>query len=421
VPSGMINLHIGMRDIEHYTLSNGIRIVHNRITTTKIVHCGIMLNIGSRDENPQNQGIAHFWEHMAFKGTRKRKAYHILNRLDSLGGELNAFTDKEKISFYASLRDVYFEKAVDLLTDITFDSIFPENQIERERNVILEEMAMYLDDPEDSLHDEFDNVIFTNHPLGMNILGTQKTVKSFRRSDFRNFINDNLDTSRIVFSSVGNIPMEEVIRLAEKYMGHLPRKTASKKRKKFTKYKPKEVVMHRNVSQSRCAIGRPAYALSDERRSAFFMLVNILGGSGMNSRLNWALREKHGYVYSIGSHYFPFSDTGLFMISFGTEPKQMSKSIQLINQELHKLRNEPLGVKQMNAAREQLFGHLAMTEENNLSFMMMMGRSMLDIGKILPIEQTYDRIRNTSPQMLLTLANDIFDESQFSFLRMEPK
>ncbi|HCR54965.1 MAG TPA: hypothetical protein DIW27_11145 [Cytophagales bacterium] len=151
------------------------------------------------------------------------------------------------------------------------------------------------------------------------------------------------------------------------------------------------------------------------------MLVNILGGSGMNSRLNWALREKHGYVYSIGSHYFPFSDTGLFMISFGTEPKQMSKSIQLINQELHKLRNEPLGVKQMNAAREQLFGHLAMTEENNLSFMMMMGRSMLDIGKILPIEQTYDRIRNTSPQMLLTLANDIFDESQFSFLRMEPK
>ena len=142
-----------MREIEHYTLSNGIRVVHNRITTTKIVHCGIMLNIGSRDENPANQGIAHFWEHVAFKGTKKRNAYHILNRLDSLGGELNAFTDKEKILFYASLRDVYFEKAVDLLTDITFDSVFPENQIERERNVILEEMAMYLDDPEDSLHD----------------------------------------------------------------------------------------------------------------------------------------------------------------------------------------------------------------------------------------------------------------------------
>lgn len=409
-----------MRDIEYYTLSNGIRVVHNRITTTKIVHCGIMLNIGSRDENPVNQGIAHFWEHMAFKGTKKRKAYHILNRLDSLGGELNAFTDKEKILFYASLRDVYFEKAVDLLTDITFDSVFPENQIERERNVILEEMAMYLDDPEDSLNDEFDNVIFANHPLGMNILGTQKTVKSFRRKDFRDFIKANLDTKKIVFSCVGNIPMKEVVRLAEKYMGHLSPLNSLVKRIRFTKYKPQEVVMHRNVSQSRCAIGRPAYSLKDERRSAFFILVNILGGSGMNSRLNWALREKHGYVYSIGANYFPFSDTGLFMISFGTEPSQMKKSLQLISVELRKLKEEPLGVKQMNAAREQLYGQLAMTEENNPSFMIMMARSMLDIGKILPIDQTYARIRDTTPKKLMELANDIFDENMFSILRMEP-
>ncbi len=409
-----------MRNIEYYTLSNGIRVVHNRITTTKIVHCGIMLNIGSRDENLTNQGIAHFWEHMAFKGTRKRKAYHILNKLDSLGGELNAFTDKEKILFYATLRDVYFEKAVDLLTDITFDSVFPENQIERERNVILEEMAMYLDDPEDSLYDEFDNVIFTDHPLGMNILGTQKTVKSFRRKDFRAFISEHLDTRKIVFSCVGNISMEEVIRLTEKYMGHLPRITSSSRRKKFTKYKPKELLLHRNVSQSRCALGRPAYALKDERRGAFFMLVNILGGSGMNSRLNWALREKHGYVYSIGSHYYPFSDTGLFLISFGTEPTQMNKSLHLIKEELRKLKEEPLGVKQMNAAREQLFGQLAMTEENNGSFMIMMARSMLDRGKVLPIEETYSKIRETTPETLIILANDVFDMTQFSMLRMEP-
>lgn len=413
-------MRIHMRNIEYYTLSNGIRVVHNRITTTKIVHCGIMLNIGSRDENLTNQGIAHFWEHMAFKGTRKRKAYHILNKLDSLGGELNAFTDKEKILFYATLRDVYFEKAVDLLTDITFDSVFPENQIERERNVILEEMAMYLDDPEDSLYDEFDNVIFTDHPLGMNILGTQKTVKSFRRKDFRAFISEHLDTRKIVFSCVGNISMEEVIRLTEKYMGHLPRITSSSRRKKFTKYKPKELLLHRNVSQSRCALGRPAYALKDERRGAFFMLVNILGGSGMNSRLNWALREKHGYVYSIGSHYYPFSDTGLFLISFGTEPTQMNKSLHLIKEELRKLKEEPLGVKQMNAAREQLFGQLAMTEENNGSFMIMMARSMLDRGKVLPIEETYSKIRETTPETLIILANDVFDMTQFSMLRMEP-
>src|SRR6185436_10082136 len=168
-----------MRDYEIFTLNNGIRVVHNQITTTKIVHCGIMLDIGSRDETADNQGIAHFWEHMAFKGTRKRKAFHILNRLEALGGELNAFTDKEKILFYASLRDEYFERALELLTDITFDSIFPSTQINRERNVILEEMSMYYDDPDDSLQDEFDGLIFSGHSLGMNILGTQKTVKAF--------------------------------------------------------------------------------------------------------------------------------------------------------------------------------------------------------------------------------------------------
>src|SRR5215475_2980178 len=173
-----------MRKYELYRLKNGIRVVHHRTKATRIVQCGIMLDIGSRDETPVNQGIAHFWEHMAFKGTRKRKAFHIVNRLESLGGELNAFTDKEKILFYASLRDEYFERAMELLTDITFDSIFPSTQINRERNVILEEMSMYYDDPDDSLQDEFDNVIFSGHSLGMNILGTQKTVKAFQRKDF---------------------------------------------------------------------------------------------------------------------------------------------------------------------------------------------------------------------------------------------
>lgn len=409
-----------MREIECHTLPNGIRIVHNRITTTKIVHCGIMLNIGSRDENAENQGIAHFWEHMAFKGTRKRKAYHILNRLDALGGELNAFTDKEKILFYASLRDVYFEKAVDLLTDITFDSVFPENQIERERNVILEEMAMYLDDPEDSLHDEFDKVIFGSHPLGMNILGTQNTIQSFRKRDFRKFISDHLDTRKIVFASVGNITMEVVVRLAERYMGHLPKITTSLKRKGFTKYKAKEITIKREIKQSRCALGRPAYSIKDKNRTAFYMLANILGGNGMNSRLNWALRERHGYVYSIGAHYYPFSDTGLFMISFGTDPSQMSKSLQLIDHELEKLKTKPLGFKQMNAAKEQLLGQLAMSEENNLSFMIMMARNILDHDKVLPLEELYARINETKAITLMQLANEMFEKSYFSFLRMEP-
>ncbi|MDZ7650385.1 MAG: pitrilysin family protein [Cytophagales bacterium] len=409
-----------MRDYEIYKLKNGIRVIHNRVTTTKIVHCGIMLDIGSRDETLANQGIAHFWEHMAFKGTRKRKAFHILNRLESLGGELNAFTDKEKILFYASIRDDYFERAVELLTDITFDSIFPETQIDRERNVILEEMSMYHDDPEDSLQDEFDAVLFTDHPLGMNILGTDKTVNSFRRRDFRSFVKEHLDTRKIVFSVVGNLSMERVVQLAEKHLGHVPAHTSQKKRRKFSGYTPKRIILKRPVKQARCAMGRPAYPFSNEKRSSFYMLTSILGGSGMNSRLNMALREKHGFVYSIGAQYVPFTDTGLFVISFGTEPSQMKKGVALVKQELKKLCDEPLGVKQLASSKEQILGQIAMAEENNISFMIMMARNLLDQGRVTSLEEIFERVKGTSAKTLQELANEMFSERKMSYLMMEP-
>jgi predicted Zn-dependent peptidase len=409
-----------MRDYEIYKLKNGIRVIHNRVTTTKIVHCGIMLDIGSRDETLANQGIAHFWEHMAFKGTRKRKAFHILNRLESLGGELNAFTDKEKILFYASIRDDYFERAVELLTDITFDSIFPETQIDRERNVILEEMSMYHDDPEDSLQDEFDAVLFTGHPLGMNILGTDKTVNSFRRRDFRSFVKEHLDTRKIVFSVVGNLSMERVVQIAEKHLGHVPAQASQKKRRKFSGYTPKQLILKRPVKQARCAMGRPSYPFSHEKRSSFYMLTSILGGSGMNSRLNMALREKHGFVYSIGAQYVPFTDTGLFVISFGTEPSQMKKGVALVKQELKKLCDEPLGVKQLASSKEQILGQIAMAEENNMSFMIMMARNLLDQGRVTSLEEIFERVKGTSAKTLQELANEMFSERKMSYLMMEP-
>src|SRR5690606_9162153 len=194
----------------------------------KIAHCGFILDIGSRDENDHQQGIAHFWEHMAFKGTKKRRSFHILNRLDSVGGELNAYTSKEKICFYASVLNTYFENALELLYDITFESIFPEKQIEKERNVILEEMAMYYDAPEDAIQDDFDDLVFAGHPLGRNILGTTESINSFQREDFNDFIRENLDTKRLIFSSVGPISMKKVVRLAEKYFSDLPAKNAVK-------------------------------------------------------------------------------------------------------------------------------------------------------------------------------------------------
>lgn len=410
-----------MKSPEIVTLSNGIRIVHHRVSNSKIVHCGLMLDIGSRDENPTNQGIAHFWEHMAFKGTRKRKAFHIVNRLESLGGELNAFTDKEKILFYASLRDDYYERAVELLSDITFESVFPQQQIDRERNVILEEMSMYLDDPDDSLNDEFDSVVFGDHPLGMNILGTEKTVKGFQRKDFRQFVKEHLDTRRVVFASVGNISVTKAVKIAERYLGKVPKIISRKKRKPFTGYKAREVVMKRDIKQSRVAIGRPAYKLDDNRRASFAMLTNILGGNGLNSRLNLALRERRGYVYSVGAQYVPYTDVGLFAISFGTEPSQMKKSVELVNLELQKLRDEKMGVKQLSAAKEQIMGNIAMSEENNLNFMMTVARGVLDMGEIPSLEEVFQRIRDTSAQKLQQLANEMFVDEKMSFLLMEPK
>ena len=410
-----------MREYFIHTLKNGIRIVHNRVTSTKIVHCGIMLDIGSRDETLANQGIAHFWEHMAFKGTRKRKAFHIINRLESLGGELNAFTDKEKILFYASLRDDYFERAVELLSDITFESVFPAKQIEKERSVILEEMSMYYDDPEGSLQDEFDAAIFAGHPLGMNILGTEKTIRTFKHADFRAFVRNHIDTSHIVFSCVGNIEPDEVVRLAEKYMGRIPSIASRHVRKKFSGYKPKEINLKRPIKQARCAIGKTSYSMADPKRHTLYLMTNILGGSNLNSRLNLSVREKHGFVYSIGAQFVPFTDTGLFAISFGTEPSQVSKVISLVKEELRKFREERLGVKQLRSAKEQILGQVAMAEESNISFMIMMGRSLLDMGKIPTLEEIFGRIQKTSADDIAALAHEMFDEEKLTYLIMEPK
>lgn len=409
-----------MKEFDMHTMPNGIRILHKQVTYTKIAHCGFMLDIGSRDEHKDNQGIAHFWEHMAFKGTTKRKAFHILNRIDSVGGELNAYTTKEKIAFYASTLDTYFEKAFELLTDITFDSIFPEKQIEKERNVILEEMSMYYDAPDDAIQDEFDNVVFANHPLGMNILGTQESVRSFKRKDFKNFIKDHINTEKLVFCSVGNMPFKKVVKLAEKYLSNIPAYTANKPRLPFTDYSANSLEIKRSITQSHCAIGRDAYPITSEKRLPFFMLSNILGGPGMNSRLNLALREKYGFVYSIDAVYQSYSDTGLFGVFFGTEPKQLNRSISLVKKELKKLRETPLGSVQLHTAKEQLMGQLAMAEENYTSLMLMMGKSILDLNKIDSLDEIFKTIKGVTAKELQEIANEIFQDKDLSTLTFVP-
>jgi len=409
-----------MPDYHIYTLPNGIRIVHKQVQHTKIAHSGFILDIGSRDELPDQLGLAHFWEHMAFKGTPKRKSFHILNRLESVGGELNAYTTKEKLCFYSSVLDKHFEKSFELLTDITFHSIFPEKEIEKERGVILEEMSMYLDTPEEAIVDEFDAVIYEGHPLGNNILGTTESVSGFVKQDFLNFINRNLSTDALVFCSVSNLPFEQVLKLAYKFLGDIPVIQQHRSREPFSHYVPKTITFEKSISQAHCVLGCPAYALSDDRRIPFFMLTNLLGGPGMNSRLNLAVREKHGLVYTIDANYATYIDTGLLTIYFGTEKKQLRRTTALVLKELKKLREKQLGSLQLHTAKEQLMGQLAMAEESNMGLMMMIGKSILDQDKVEPLNEIFDQIRSITASDLLDIANDVLRDDQLSILNYVP-
>lgn len=410
-----------MRKCTIFELSNGIRVVHQYIPTTSIVHCGIVIGIGSRDETIDTQGIAHFWEHMAFKGTKKRTSLDIIKSLDSVGGELNAFTDKEKIVFYASVRDQYFERAVDVLTDITFQSTFPEKELEKERGVILEEMAMYFDNPDEALQDELEALIFKGHAIGMNILGNEQTVRSFKKKDFISFFRKYADSRKIVFSCVGNIPLAQVEKIAKMYLETRPVFKSNLKRKKFNAYKQREAILQRGVKQTRCAFGRDAYPLMNHKRIPFFLLNNILGGPGMNSRLSLSIREKYGLVYAIDAQYMAYADTGMFAIYFGTEPKQVSKCMTLVRRELDRLCDMPLSARELASAKEQLKGQLALSEENNQGLMIMMGRAVIDLDRVPPLEEVYDKINDVDASKLQDIACEMFTEDKLSSLIIEPK
>ncbi len=410
-----------MKEYDLITLPNGIRVVHKQVTHTKIVHCGIMLDIGSRDEAPDQQGMAHFWEHMAFKGTQKRKAFHIINRLESLGGELNAYTTKEKICFYAAVLDNHFDKSVELLTDITFHSVFPEKQIDKEKQVILEEMSMYKDNPEDAIQDDMDELVFAGHQLGNNILGNNASINGFKKADFLRFLAENIDTTRIVFSSVGNVSAKKVARVVSKYLGEVPAATTAKVRVPVNGYTPKVRQQAREILQSHCAIGKRTFDLYDQNRIPFFVLNNILGGQSMNSRLNMSLREKYGLVYGIESTYQPYTDTGLFSVFYATEPANLDRSVELIFKEIKKLQTKPLGSSQLQTAKNQIKGQLAMSEENYNSIMLMMAKSLLDMGRIQSLDNVFEQVDAITNTQLQQLAVDTLQRDDMSILTFVPR
>lgn len=402
-------------------LENGIRIVHQEVSSTRLVHCGFILDIGSRDEKKEQEGLAHFWEHMAFKGTEKRKAFHIINRLDSVGGELNAYTTKEKICFYATVLRQHWTKAAELLCDITFNSTFPERQIDKERQVILEEMAMYRDSPDDAVQDEFDKLLFPDHSLGYNILGTESTVGQFSQVDFLNFVSQHLDSSRVVCSVVGNISFQKALRTLEPLLSSIPATKRFAKRHPVSRYEPATGIQYKEITQTHCALGKPALSMFDERRFKLYLLNNILGGPSMNSRLNMALREKHGLAYSIESVYQAFTDNGFIGIYYGTEEKAAAKARKIVLREIQKIREKKLGTMQLHMGKEQTIGQMAMAEENYSGLMLVYGKNLLDKGKIESLEEIFKKIRSCTAEELQDLANEVYDVDRFSFLTYLPK
>lgn len=397
------------------TLDNGIRLVHYRIPGL-VAHCGLIINTGSRDESESEHGIAHFIEHMLFKGTRKRKAYHILSRLEDVGGELNAYTTKEETAIHASFLKEDYERAVELISDITFNSIFPEKEIEKEKDVVIEEINSYLDNPSELIFDDFEELIFSNQPIGRNILGTPESVKSFSRTTINNFIDNNYTADQMVFCSVGNIPDEKILKLFRENFGNVKTKKPSEKVSRSWIYKPASVIKNKDTYQNHCIMGNLAYNLKDKRRMGMFLLNNILGGQGLNSRLNLSLREKHGFAYNVESSYSPYYDTGIFSIYFGTDSQYLNKSISIAGAELEKLRTSKLGTIQLSKAKNQIKGYLARGYENHESLMLSLGKSLLIFNKIDSIEELCNKIDAVTASELLETANEIFDPLKLSTL-----
>jgi predicted Zn-dependent peptidase len=402
-------------DITLHTLPNGIRLVHLP-TASAVAHCGIIINAGSRDELPEEHGVAHFIEHMLFKGTTHRKSYHILSRLEDVGGELNAYTTKEETAIHASFLKEHYQRAVELMADLLFSSTFPPAEIEKEKEVVIEEINSYLDNPAEYIFDEFEEMVFPDQPIGRSILGMPATVKSITRESIRRFIARNYSASQMVVCSVGAISPKNIITLFEKYFSNAPSGNGVRRSRTKYLYTPVNKEKKADTWQNHCIIGNIAYDLHDKRRMGLFMLNNILGGQGMNSRLNLSLREKRGYAYNVESVYNPYTDTGLVTIYFGTDSRNLEKSISLIHSEIDRLIRQPLGTLQLSRAKNQIKGYLARAYENHESLMLSLGKSLLIFDRIDSMQETFRKIDAVTGSELMETADAIFGKSSLSTL-----
>ena len=412
-----------------YTLDNGLRIIHLP-SDSQVVYCGYQINAGTRDELPGEEGLAHFCEHVTFKGTERRKAWHILNCLESVGGDLNAYTNKEGTVYYAAILKEHIARAVDLLSDIVFHSTYPQQEIDKEVEVICDEIESYNDSPAELIYDEFENILFKGHPLGHNILGTAEQVRQFTTEDALRFTRKLYRPDNAIFFAYGDIDFKKLVKLlktlnfehgtlnfmngktsetptAEMEAGDANHKVQSSKFKVQSKVAGQTIVMQKNTHQAHVMIGAQAYDVHDDRRMPLYLLNNILGGPGMNAKLNLALREHNGLVYTVESTMVAYGDTGTWSIYFGCDEHDVKRCLRLVRKELDKLMEKPLSEAQLRAAKKQIKGQ---------NFALDFGKSFLHYGWEKNVDRLYEQVDAITAQQMQQVARELFDEQRLTTL-----
>ena len=436
-----------------HTLDNGLRIIHLP-SDSKVVYCGYQINAGTRNEEPGEEGLAHFCEHVTFKGTERRKAWHILNCLESVGGDLNAYTNKEGTVYYSAILKEHIARAVDLLSDIVFHSVYPQAEIDKEVEVICDEIESYNDSPAELIYDEFENILFKDSSLGHNILGTAEQVRSFTTEDALRFTRKLYRPDNAIFFAYGDIDFKKLVKLvgralADDDSGKLAEEdchadfadgadfsggtgfagdensiTTEKSVSSVKSVGPKNypsvgeeiagqtIVMQKNTHQAHVMIGTRAYDVNDDRRMPLYLLNNILGGPGMNAKLNLALREHNGLVYTVESTMVAYGDTGTWSIYFGCDEHDIKRCLRLVRKELDRMMEKPLSDSQLKAAKKQIKGQIGVACDNRENFALDFGKSFLHYGWEKNVDCLYEQVEAITSQQIQDVARELFDKDR---------
>ena len=405
-----------------YTLDNGLRIIHLP-SDSQVVYCGYQINAGTRNEEPGEEGLAHFCEHVTFKGTERRKAWHILNCLESVGGDLNAYTNKEGTVYYSAILKEHIARAVDLLSDIVFHSVYPQAEIDKEVEVICDEIESYNDSPAELIYDEFENILFKGSPLGHNILGTAEQVRAFKTEDALRFTQKLYRPDNAIFFAYGDIDFKKLVRLLQRALAD-DESVVNLAEEKLPKNYPsvgdgiagQTIVMQKNTHQAHVMIGTRAYDVNDDRRMPLYLLNNMLGGPGMNAKLNLALREHNGLVYTVESTMVSYGDTGTWSIYFGCDEYDVKRCLRLVRKELDKFMQKPLSDAQLKAAKKQIKGQIGVACDNRENFALDFGKSFLHYGWEKNVDRLYEQVDEITAAQIQAVAQELFDKDRLTTL-----